>query len=177
MTTETVTSTRSHTVTVHGKKSVSMETYLTTTVYPVTSAPMSTETIFSTRLHTVTAHGSKSVSTETYPAYTTKYPVSTVPMSAIPVVSKASGVDVKPVVASSIPYAPVYSSSLVSVPAKPVSASTYYPVSGMPSKPAAGTGYSATYSTPYAAQFTGSAGKMGASAFALVGAVFFVIFI
>jgi hypothetical protein len=172
--TDTIFSTRSHTITVHGSKSVSAEKVpVSTAVYPILSTPMVTETIFSTRLHTTTVHGSPSVSAEKIPVSTTTYPASGV--SVKPVVASTSSVryssvDVKAVVgsASSATYAPIYPTSLSSVPAKPVSASPY--------GTAAGTGYGATYSTPYAAQFTGSAGKIGAGALSVVGTFFFVLF-
>jgi hypothetical protein len=147
---------------------------VSTVVYPILSTPIVTETIFSTRLPTTTVYGSPSVSAEKIPVSTTTYPASGV--DAKPVVASTlsvpySSVDVKAAVgsASSAIYAPTYPTSLSAVPAKPVSAGPY--------GTAAGTGYGATYSTPYAAQFTGSAGRIGAGALSVVGAVFFVVFI
>ena len=171
----------------------------TTTVCPVkpemTYTPQTIETLYSTRLHTITADGYTSVSPEKYPVLTTTYSVPGAHASYKP----AGSIDVKTVVGgpSSVPYAsgytssaayaPVYPSSLVSVPAKPVSAGAYYPVPSASTsygadytttyKPVASTGNSATNSTPYGAQFTGAAGKIKTSAFAVVGAIFMVIFV
>jgi hypothetical protein len=150
-----------------------------------TYAPESTETVYATHVHTVTVHGQKTVSTESYPIYTTTYSVPAAPVSSKP----ASSVDVKAVVpqSSSMSYAPVYPSSVVSVGAKPVSSSVYYPIPASGTgydedytttyKPAAGTGYSATYTTPYAAQFTGAAASIGVNAFAIMAAAFLVLLV
>jgi hypothetical protein len=133
-----------------------------------------TQTIFSTGVYTITTHDQATTSTGKYPVYTTTYPVtgsSSKSASSTDVVSvnhiySSVSYETLPK-SSSVQYAPVYPSSLSSAVSKPVSVD--------PIHPSASTSYKPSLSTPYAAQFTGSAERIGMSGFALVVTVVIAI--